>query len=288
MGELPVNEDSDLSDIFKCFNESTAKLLKSYEQLQERVAELTRELEYKNRLLERRERLAFLGEMAAGIAHEIRNPLGAIKLYAGVLDRESVSDAERKELIARILNGVATLDKLIEDILAFATTVTPRLGPCDINSLIDGVVSGMSERLSHEGIEVRKDYGTIPSDFHADAGLLERVFQNVVRNAMEAVVEVKPPPPEGRRIELVTRVVNEAQRPHVRVSVADNGRGIPSDVMKRLFTPFFTTKKRGTGLGLAIAHRIVEAHGGSIEVTNAGGGGAVFSIVLPFTGRIEG
>jgi signal transduction histidine kinase len=257
----------ELGRIILAYSDVTEKLQRSHEQLTQTVGRLRAELGDKNRQLERRNRLAALGEMAAGMAHEIRNPLGAIQLYAGMLAADLAAQPESARTVEKIRWGVRRMEEIVSKVLNFSKDL--RI------SLIDGDVAAMArevgELASSKAIErgVRLDI----SGPDAVAGRFDRVMMcqaalNLVVNGIEAT-------PAGRCVHVTYGTSGE--RCFLRVE--DEGAGVPADVMDRVFNPFFTTKDEGTGLGLAIVHRVVEAHEGTVTVRNApGGGGAIFEV----------
>lgn len=249
-----------LMDLIRSFNETSERLRESHEALQQRVATLTRELEEKNAELARKNRLAVLGEMAACLAHEIRNPLGGVQVYAGLLDRDL--PPEGKRILEKMMKGMKDLDALVEDMLAFARDLKPQLRPCDLADVLEPSCASAESRLA-----VTRDLQR-PLPVMADPTLLSRVFVNIALNAAEM---------GAPRLE----VVASRHDGRLRATFRDHGPGIPAEALPKLFAPFFTQKSGGTGLGLAIAHRIVEAHGGTISAANHPGGGAVFTVELP-------
>ena len=212
--------------------------------------------------------LARLGEMAAVIAHEVKNPLagirGAIQVIGGRLPKESKDAAVVKEIVSRI----DTLNELIKDLLLFARPPHPKPLPVDLAGLVRTTADLLTGDPALKGVAVRID-GTAPPVL-ADAELLKIVFQNLLMNSAQAM--------QGRG---EIRVTLEPVDSLCRVRVRDVGPGIAADVLERIFTPFFTTKARGTGLGLATAKRIVEAHAGQIAIVSSPDEGTTVIIELP-------
>ncbi|MBN1492108.1 MAG: sensor histidine kinase [Phycisphaerae bacterium] len=269
-----TDRERELGAIIAAYNDVTERLKESHDQLRQQVHRLRLELADKNRELARRERLAALGEMAAGLAHEIRNPLGGIQLFAGLLTKDLADRPRERGLAEKISNGVRTLDGIVTDILAFAGEAEPRLAPVHLGRLIPEALDLAAATFEQWGTQVRwasseaKDEALM---MEADPNQLQRALLNLLQNAADAAGT-------GGCVE-VTASADAQERVHV--AVADNGPGIPSELLDRIFNPFFTTKDRGTGLGLAIVHRIIEAHGGSVRATNREQGGAMFSVSLP-------
>ncbi len=264
----PGPDVASLMELMRSFNEASARLQGSHDQLQARVAELTRELEEKNRELARRNRLALIGEMAACVAHEIRNPLGGIQMWASLLE-EDLPAGEARTTLEKMMKGLKGLDGLVEDMLAFARDMTLETRPCDLGQVLDEALSAAEHVLAEGRVRVKREAGA-GLRVLADPPMLARVFLNLLINASQAMrdggtVTVSARRADGRTV----------------ATVSDTGPGIPAEALPKLFTPFFTNRSRGTGLGLAIAHRIVEAHGGTIEAANLPGGGAAFRVTLP-------
>ncbi len=266
----------DLGELLQEMNAVTARLQASHETLQREVARLNRELREANESLERSRRLAALGEMAAGIAHEIRNPLGAIALSAQALERGVEDARERARIARRIVEGVRGLDAIVRDVLSFARDLRPRICPIDARALLDGVVQSVcvGELARGVDVEVRVEGS---GEIAADGGLLRQALINIARNALEALARV------GHERRLVLSSLEEGEVCVLRVS--DSGTGIDARTLERMFNPFFTTRASGTGLGLAIVHRIVDAHRGQVRVRSGEdselGRGTTFEIRLP-------
>jgi two-component system sensor kinase FixL len=231
------------------------------------IHDLSARVELEERLREQTA-LARLGEMAAVIAHEVKNPLtavrGAIQVIGGRLPAGSKDAPVVKEIVARL----DALNDLLQDLLLFARTPQPRPGPVDLVSLVKLTADLLSEDPSFR--KVRVEVMGTSSQVTADAELLKIVFQNLFINAAHAV--------QG---DGVIRAAVARTDGLCRVTIADNGPGIPPEVRAKLFRPFFTTKARGTGLGLSTAKRLVEAHGGTIQVECPPSGGTTVTINLP-------
>jgi len=270
----------DLAQIVEAYSAVTERLQTSHERLQGEVVRLRRELNSANAQVQRSRRLSALGEMAAGIAHEIRNPLAAIQLYAGMaaddLQDETASSREAAlENVHKIASAVRGMSAIVNDVLSFSRGTDPERSQVDASQVLDRVVAANGPGIDQAQVHVvRKDLGRSPLTVYADPGLLQQALLNLVRNAVDAMVQQEPP-----------RVLTlDVQRDEVGVviSVSDTGPGVSEDCLERIFNPFFTTRSTGTGLGLAIVHRIADAHGGSIAVhREPERGGAVFTLSLP-------
>jgi len=276
-----------LAEAFGLFTAQTERLQKSHEVLRGRVAELTDELAQKNRELSekieeverlraleekmhRSKRLAALGEMAAGVAHEIRNPLGGIELYAGLLARALEGNEKDKSLAEKIISGTRHLDRIVEGMLAFTREMEIERAPVDLTEVVRQALELAAGAVEASGVEVVFD-GEAEAAASGDAELLRRVFLNIVTNACQAMHA-------GGRLTISCRA-DEATGAAA-CEFSDTGPGVPAEALDCIFNPFFTARDGGTGLGLAISHRIVEAHGGEITAANAAGGGAVFTVRL--------
>lgn len=263
----------DLGDVFREYMDATVRLQRTHETLQTEMARLRQELASKDRELERRRRLAALGEIAAGVAHEVRNPLGAIQLYSGLLRSACGRQAEALALIEKIDSGIRAIDGVVQDTLSLAPR-SCRLTLQPVASLIDGAVELVRSVLARHRVSVEVRLADENVAIPADAAALQRVLVNLIANAAEAS-------PAGESVKV------SAGRPQdgfVELRVSDRGSGLPDEVLENLFNPFFTTKQHGTGLGLAIAHRLIEAHGGQLTARNRPEGGAEFVLQLPADG----
>lgn len=261
----------ELGRIILAYSDVTEKLQRSQEQLTRTVQSLRAELSEKNRQLERRNRLAALGEMAAGLAHEIRNPLGAIQLYASVLARDLEGREQPLATVRKISGGVRRLEALVTQVLQFTREIRPSVGGCNLAAVVEQAVDFSEGVFADRRVACRVD-GPRSLNVAVDALLIGQALLNLLRNAAEASpaggtvqLQFAPPPADS-----------EASQFHL--IVRDAGPGISADALDRIFNPFFTTKDDGTGLGLAIVHRVIEAHDGTIIVTNPPEGGAKFEI----------
>ena len=218
------------------------------------------------------EKLAALGEMAASIAHEIRNPLVSIGGFARRLDSKLDASNPEKRYSRIIVKEVARLEKVLQEVLAFSRSAEPAFQPCRPVELLEDALEVFEEAFADAGIRVVREFDPRVPPIHADPNQVKQVFVNLLSNAQQAMAE-------GGELRLACRYL-EAEG-DVEIAVSDTGGGIPEDVITNIFNPFFTTKHSGTGLGLAITHRVVEMHGGNIQVKNRPGRGVTFLITLP-------
>jgi len=241
------------------------------------IAPLRTKLVLSEVLLEKQEKLATLGTLAAGIAHEIRNPLTSIKARLYMLGKRVATDPASTADTGIISSEIGRLERIVQDVLHFARPSEPQLKVVRADVSLREVVSFMGSALEQGRVQLSFEDGP---ELHVsmDTALIKQVLINLVRNAAEAIEG------EGR---VTLRVRANKARLHGKSSdvaileVTDTGKGIPPEIEKRLFDPFFTTKEAGTGLGLSIAARIVEKHGGALEYQTQAGHGTTFGIVLP-------
>lgn len=241
------------------------------------IAPLRTKLVHSQNLLEKQEKLATLGTLAAGIAHEIRNPLTSLKARLYTLEKHlNAAPAARKDTDI-ISAEISRLERIVRDVLCFARPSDPQLEGVAVDTLVQEVQGLMSPHLESRGIELAVELNP-EMLVQADTGHLKQVLINLVRNSADAI--------EGSG-KIVLRTQSSRARlagretDAVVVEVQDNGRGIPAEVEKRLFDPFYSTKETGTGLGLTIAARIVEKHGGMLRYQTRPGHGTTFGVVLP-------
>jgi signal transduction histidine kinase len=224
------------------------------------------------------ERLRVLGSMSASIAHEIRNPLAAIKTFIQMLPDKYNQTEFRARFNEIVPSEIERLTRITGDLLTFARPSPPALGATDINSTLERVVTLLANQLRKKTIEVVRQFGEVPT-IQADSQQLTQVFMNLMLNSIQASSE-------GGKIILTTSAKagnenGEAGKPKIFISVRDEGSGIRAKVMPNIFEPFFTTKHEGSGLGLATSKRIAVAHQGDIYVDSIEGKGANFVVILP-------
>jgi len=228
----------------------------------------------------RSEKLAAVGLLAAGVMHEINNPLTSILAYAQFLLRTELSAEQRADL-ERIAAEALRASRIVQNLLTFARPMRPNKNPMDINRALERVLDARRDELARDNIEVRAALHSGLPVVEADGNQLEQVFINIVNNARDAMLERSC----GGSLTVATR----ARDGHVRVTFDDTGPGITDHNIGHIFDPFFTTKDagRGTGLGLAVCYGIVQEHGGHISARNLPHGGAQFVVELPIAEGTE-
>jgi PAS domain S-box-containing protein len=232
---------------------------------------------------QRNQRLRSMGEVAAGIAHEIRNPLGSIELFASLLKKDVEGDEEKFKLVEHIRSGVKNMDRIISTLLLFAKSPRPSQQKCDIHQLLNTLLTGSSDTVIPGNIKIVKNFGENDAWVNGDQELLKQVFGNLIRNAVQAM-------PKGGELNLTTKEISAPSnlsetgndhRQFITITVSDTGQGIAPDHLVKIFNPFFSTKDKGTGLGLSISHNIIKAHQGTIDAESEKGEPTNFIVKLP-------
>ncbi|MEK6692949.1 MAG: ATP-binding protein [Nitrospirota bacterium] len=227
--------------------------------------------------LQRAEQMKIVGELAAGLAHEIKNPLAGIKASMEVLSEEANFSEEDRNVLLKVINEIRRIESLLKELLNFARPPKPRFSITDINTILDKAMtlSLQNDHLSSnelKRIKIVKDLDSLIPQTMADPMQMQQVFLNILLNASEAM-------PEGGT--LTVKTAYDELLNSIKIKISDTGRGIDEEMIDKIFKPFFTTKPKGTGLGLSISKRLIEQHRGSISVENNSGGGATFMIDLP-------
>lgn len=289
-----VDVENEIGSLAASFNSMAGRLEEEIRSLERVNLELTTA---QDELL-RSSTLAAVGRLAAGIAHEIGNPLGALRGYMDLLGKGGLDRAEEAEIVERASREVSRIDSIVREFLEVAR---PRrregvaIAPVDVNALIEETLTTLSMRDDFRGVRAEMDLKEGLSPVMADEGKLRQVFMNLLLNAahsMDGMAE-KPvkistgiesrPKKAGRRRSDQPLGADAAMTEFITVSFSDSGSGISGEDAKRIFDPFFTTKGsgRGTGLGLFVSQSIINAHGGEIAFRSAPGEGSVFTVALP-------
>jgi signal transduction histidine kinase len=240
------------------------------------------QLEERERL---RDRLARLGEMAAGIAHELKNPLAGIEVMAGLLRRQVPDSVDAQSLLADILSEAKLANAIVVEMLEFVRPIRLQVERTDLRDVLHQAITLAENKVKRGGVTVDLTVGPALPMIHGDHHQLCQVFTNLLTNAFEAL--------EGKGRVVINAVAETLEHdpafasdahvatPAVIVEVIDNGPGVSADMNDRIFDPFFTTKPQGSGLGLPIVRKIVDAHDGRIDLTSAPGQGTRFRVTLP-------
>lgn len=228
---------------------------------------------------ERKKRLMAMGQMAATLAHEIRNPLGSVELYCSLLRKDLSQHPTAFQLVNEISKGIKTVDRIIGNCLQFARDVIPQ------KRTISDVPGFLRESISIISPQYQ-DLCSISCDpdqtILIDPYLMQQVIVNLVTNAIDATQEQGRTNPTTTKTRYKVRIQSTCIRAiGWTLSISDHGMGIPLDQLEQIFDPFYTTKPRGTGLGLCVVHSIVRAHGGSVSVTSAPGEGTTVTVTIP-------
>ena len=246
--------------------EKQRKLGETARQLERVNAELRDSFEH----LKRADRMAAVGNLSAGLAHEIRNPLASIEGAAGILESGQISEGQRLEFLGIIKKECRRLDRLLGNLLDFARPRAPQRQKIDVDLLLDSVIRLMAHGAEGRNIVFRKEVAPAGILLDGDGEQMKQVILNLLLNAVQAM-------PDGGEISMAARL----EGIDLRIEVIDQGRGIEPENLEKMFNPFYTTKESGTGLGLAVAHQIVSQHGGTLQARNNPGPGMTFAILLP-------
>ena len=220
--------------------------------------------------LSRAEHLSTLGEMVAGISHEIRNPLGIIKSSSELLKKKMAGYDPSNSIPDIIIEESVRLNNIITDFLNFAKPKNPNLMNCNVEAVLEKNINFLASHIEEEGYTVAKHYDNNIPEITADSDMLYQAFLNILINAMQAM-------PEGGKIHVAIQSTDNT----VKIFFEDDGEGIPQNLMEKIWDPFFTTKAKGTGLGLGIVKNIIESHSGRVQISARTGAGARVKVELP-------
>lgn len=285
---IETTSRDEIGELAQEFNAMTVTLMQRETAINElnrglelKVQERTAELEAKNRLLMktqselvRAEKLAAVGELAAGVAHEINNPMAIIRGNAEVLLLELPPEHPSREEAEIIARQVARVKGIVGNLLSFACQQPMSVKRVAIDPILIEILHQIKHHVSLEGVEVRWEPATVDIALEADENQLQQVFTNLIINAVQAMEK-------GGTLTIRTALGSGGDS--CRIEIGDTGSGIPPEQINDIFTPFFTTKQNGTGLGLSVSYGIVKDHGGTIAVRSEPGAGAVFVITLPLS-----
>ncbi len=226
--------------------------------------------------MQRAEQMTTFGEMAAGLVHEIKNPLAGIKAAIELMTEEITLSAENKDILSKVISEIRRIETLMKSLLDFARPPKPQFMQVNLNHVLENTLDFLKKQPSfsqnkEEPIAIVQDLDPQLPEIVADPQQLRQIFINLLRNAHEAIAH------KGT----ITVKTSHDSSQAIEISISDTGKGIEKDILDRLFQPFFTTKQKGTGLGLAISKQLIEQHGGAISAVNNPDGGATFRIKLP-------
>jgi PAS domain S-box-containing protein len=239
------------------------------------IVDMTKIMELEQ-LLFRQDKMASLGRIAAGIAHEIRNPLSGINIYLNALEKMVEKPDSRPkvdQIISQLKLASRKIESVIKKVMDFAKPAEPKLALVQINTPINDALNLIAVTLRKSGISIKKDLGDQLPVCYADPNLIEEAILNLLNNAAEAMAIME----KGKKI----MVSSGTSGKNLFIAVADSGPGVPPELRHKVFDPFFTTKNDGTGIGLSLCHRIVSDHQGVFSVANSSLGGAEFRIEIP-------
>ncbi len=270
-GRVDIRSRDELGWLGNRFNEMIRKLAETQAELEK----------FHHRQLARADRLASLGEMAAGIAHEIKNPLAGIYGAAQVLEKEFPEDDPRHQIVGEMMDLVRRLDNTIKDLLNFARYTEPTFSLANLNDVIEKVLFLVQQIPEGKRARIVREFDPAMPEIEVDQEQIKQVFLNLALNALQAK-------PDGVTLTVRTYAEVPPGVPDVRhrarfvmATVSDDGPGISSDRIAKIFQPFYTTKDSGTGLGLSMTRKILELHDGWITAASGDGKGATFSVFLP-------
>ncbi len=281
--DVVVHAPAEIEDLARSINRMAKKLEAEKSELEQwgatlekRVAERSEEIRKIHSQLFRSDKLASLGKLAAGVAHEINNPLTGILANSSLLLEDLPADDPRREDVDIIVRETIRCREIVKRLLDFARQTKPQKKLTDVNALIDNILLLVRNQTSFRNITISKDLAEGLPQILCDIDQIQQVFINIILNSAEAMTG-------GGSLSVATAA--PAGSEFLTVMIADTGPGIPEEVRERIFDPFFTTKEHGTGLGLSISYGIVEQHGGNITVESTLGKGSTFTVQLPLQTR---
>ena len=230
-----------------------------------------------NKQIIKTERLATLGQLSAGVAHELNNPLGGIVVYSHLLLEDTATDDPRYSNIEKIIKDSHRCKNIIKSLLDFARQSSPVYNRTDVNEIVTEALNNIRSEHIFESITITENLHEKLPHIMADASQIQEVFENIIRNAADVING------SGEFVVTTGVVKNKHGKKMVEILFADTGPGIEPEHMEHIFEPFYTTKTKshGTGLGLAVSYGIIERHKGTITVQNRPAGGVIFSVRLP-------
>ncbi len=262
------------------YNDEISYLMHSFNSMLDKLEAAQLELEqYHFQQMEHADRLAAIGEMATGVAHEIKNPLAGIKGALPLIAEDFSPGDERLQVVSDIMAQIERLNKTATDLLKFGRPGTPQFAYLNVNDVICETLFFVAQHPESKNVEQLKQLGQDIPLIWADCKQLQQVLLNIIINALQAM-------PAKGHVLLTTTQVHEGGGDYVQIQIADDGPGIPEFVREKIFAPFFTTKNRGTGLGLSICKQLVKQNNGRINVDSSSAG-TTFTLVFPAAGTFE-
>jgi hypothetical protein len=256
-------------------NDEVGRLAESFNSMVERLRQAKVELQtYHYQQMERADRLASVGEMSAGIAHEIKNPLAAISGAITILADDYPGEDPRREVVAKVLEQISRLDRVVTDLLYFGKPGQPTFDWVDVNDLLKKTLFFVAQHPEARDVHQVQELTRNLPPVWVDEKQLQQVFFNIIINAIQAMKS-------GGTLLIQTDLKEQEGKSLVRILIGDSGPGIPAEDLDKIFAPFYTTKTQGTGLGLAICRQLMEQQGGTIKVFSRVGEGTRVSISLP-------
>ncbi len=267
-GDLSVRMEADRMD-------EVGRLIVSFDSMVKKLDRAKKEIELIHfEQMERADRLASMGEMAAGLAHEIKNPLTGIAAAITIIGEDFDQGDPRKPIVHEVLEQIKRLDKTVNDLLYFGKPAPPEPTYADVNEILKKTLWFAAQHRGGKNIEKVLELQEQLPPVYVDPKQIQQVFLNLTLNAVQAM-------PAGGTLTIRTNRMVRDDGVWIRIGIADSGPGIPRQILDKLFTPFFTTKAQGTGLGLAICHKLITQHRGTISVRSEDATGTEFVIFLP-------
>lgn len=282
---IPLKSADEIGQLASSFNQMTSDLKRADDKLidwgktlEQKVQQRTKELRLAENQLFQSEKLASLGKLAAGVAHEINSPLTGVLTYSSLLFKEKKEGDPEKEDLEVIVNETNRCKRIVKGLLDFARQTEPDKAPSDINEVIEKSIDLIAHQASIQSIKIEKKVKPDIPRIMIDKGQIQQVFINILLNAIEAM-------PQGGTLTVSSGIQDQM----LAIGFTDTGAGIPEENLRKIFDPFFTTKKqgRGTGLGLSVSYGIIERHHGRLEVKSKVGKGTTFTIWLPIEEKIS-
>jgi two-component system NtrC family sensor kinase len=276
--KVEISSDDEIGFLANNFNTMVSELVRAHQELREwaetlerKVEQRTTELKAMQAHLIQSEKLAGVGKLAAGVAHEINNPLTCVLTNSSLMLSDLTPDDPRREDLQAIVDETLRCRKIVKGLLDFARQTKPQKQNLDLNKLAEDIIALVRNQASFQNIRIETELDPGIPPVLADADQIRQVVLNIILNAADAM-------PQGGIIRV--RSSCEPKSKHLALRISDTGPGIPDEIQNKMFEPFFTTKKTGTGLGLAIAYGIMERHKGSLKVESSPGRGTTIVVTL--------